>query len=80
MHSLGLLFTNLNSHEYSVRIREGNTTSTIGFNQRLMSNYVLDLYEMRLKTGKDDFSELNVSQYLEKYSKYKADFDQSNIF
>ncbi|HCD9685846.1 TPA: glycosyltransferase family 2 protein [Acinetobacter baumannii] len=80
MHSLGLLFTNLNSYEYSVRIRDGNTTSTIGFNQRLMSNYVLDLYEMRLKTGKDDFSELNVSQYLEKYSKYKADFDQSNIF
>ncbi|MFH4134845.1 glycosyltransferase family 2 protein, partial [Acinetobacter baumannii] len=68
MHSLGLLFTNLNSYEYSVRIRDGNTTSTIGFNQRLMSNYVLDLYEMRLKTGKDDFSELNVSQYLEKYS------------
>lgn len=52
MHSLGLLFTNLNSYEYSVRIRDGNTTSTIGFNQRLMSNYVLDLYEMRLKLEK----------------------------
>ena len=80
MHSLGLLFTNLDSYEYSVRIREGNTTSTIGFNQRMMSNYVLDLYAMRLKNGKDDFSELNVLQYLEKYSKYKTDFDQSNIF
>ncbi|WP_242039008.1 hypothetical protein [Acinetobacter baumannii] len=79
MHSLGLLFTNLNSFEYSVRIRDGNTTSTIGFNQRLMSNYVVDLYKMRVITGQDNFSTLNVQEYLKKYSGYKENFDKSNI-
>jgi len=79
MYSLGLLFTNLNSFEYSVRIRDGNTTSTIGFNQRLMSNYVVELYEMRATTGQDDFNSLNVKEYLNKYSEYKENFDKSNI-
>ncbi len=79
MHSLGLLFTNLNSFEYSVRIRDGNTTSTIGFNQRLMSNYVVELYEMRVTTGQDNFTSLNVQEYLNKYSGYKENFDKSNI-
>lgn len=79
MHSLGLSFTNLNSFEYSVRIRDGNTTSTIGFNQRLMSNYVVELYEMRLKSGKDNFSPANVQNYISYYSKYKENFDESNI-
>lgn len=79
MHSLGSLFTNLNSFEYSVRIRDGNTTSTIGFNQRLMSNYVVELYEMRATTGQDNFNSLNVQEYLNKYSGYKENFDKSNI-
>lgn len=79
MHSLGLFFTNLNSFEYSVRIRDGNTTSTIGFNQRLMSNYVVELYEMRVTTGQDNFTSLNVQEYLNKYSGYKENFDKSNI-
>ncbi|MDC7326067.1 glycosyltransferase family 2 protein [Acinetobacter baumannii] len=80
MHSLGLSFTNLNSFEYSVRIRDGNTTSTIGFNQRLMSNYVVELYEMRLRSNKDNFSSDNVKDYINYYSKYKEDFDKSNTF
>lgn len=80
MHSEGYRFTNLNSFEYSVRIRDGNTTSTIGFNQRLMSNYVVELYSAREKSQSDDFSVDNVEIYLSKYSKYKVGFDKSNEY
>lgn len=76
----GFKFTNLNSFEYSVRIRDGNTTSTIGFNQRLMSNYVVDLFVSRKNTGTDDFSIDAVNSYLQKFSKYKVDFDKSNEY
>ena len=76
----GFKFTNLNSYEYSVRIRNGNTTSTIGFNQRLMSNYVVDLFLARKKNKIDDFSNDNVNNYLQKFSKFKNDFDKSNEY
>lgn len=80
MCSEGLKFTNINSFEYSVRIRDGNTTSTIGFNQRLMSNYVLELYSMRQKLNYDNFSRENVQNYIENYSKFKKNFDKSNDY
>ena len=78
MFSEGYYFTNLNSFEYCVRIRDGNTTSTIGFNQRLMSNYVVKLYVDRQKNETDNFSIEDIEHYLNKYSKYKASFDKSN--
>lgn len=80
MHSKGLLFTNLDSYEYSVRIRNGNTTSTIGFNQRLMSNYVVDLYNKRKKNQADNYSLENIQNYLDRHQKYKDKFDESNQF
>ncbi len=78
MHSKGLLFTNLDSYEYSVRIRDGNTTSTIGFNQRLMSNYVVDLYNMRKQNNSDDYSLESVQNYIDRNQRYKDNFDKSN--
>ena len=80
MYSEGLLFTNLNSFEYFVRIRNGNTMSTIGFNQKLMSNYIVDLYNQRKSIGIDDFSAENVACYIVKYEKHKDNFDKSNKF
>lgn len=80
MSSEGFKFTNLNSYEYSVRLRDGNTTSTIGFNQRLMSNYVVELYYYRLKNNRDDFSVNSVNDYLKKYAKHKSNFDKSNEY
>ncbi len=71
MYTENFKFTNLNSFEYSVRIRDGNTTSTIGFNQRLMSNYVVQLFNERNSFGVDSYSNENVEQYLNKYSKLK---------
>lgn len=80
MHSNGLQFTNLDSFEYSVRIRNGNTMSTIGFNQKLMSNYVIDLYNQRKSSGFDDFSYENVEDYIDMHMKYKANFEKSNTY
>lgn len=80
MHSKGLLFTNLNSYEYSVRIRNGNTTSTIGFDQRLMSDYVVDLYNMRKNNQVDNYSFENIENYLMYNQKYKDKFDKSNNY
>ncbi|MBH8251299.1 glycosyltransferase family 2 protein [Acinetobacter baumannii] len=80
MYTENFKFTNLNSFEYSVRIRDGNTTSTIGFNQRLMSNYVVQLFNERNSFGVDSYSNENVEQYLNKYSKLKKSFDKSNIY
>lgn len=80
MYTENFKFTNLNSFEYSVRIRDGNTTTTIGFNQRLMSNYVVQLFNERNSFGVDSYSNENVEQYLNKYSKLKKSFDKSNIY
>lgn len=80
MSSEGFKFTNLDSYEYSVRLRDGNTTSTIGFNQRLMSNYVVELYYSRLKNNRDDFSFNSVNDYINKYAKQKINFDKSNEY
>ncbi|MFH7766055.1 glycosyltransferase family 2 protein [Acinetobacter sp. BSP-28] len=80
MYSKGMLFTNIDSYEYSVRIRNGNTTSTIGFNQRLMSNYVIELYNMRKKSQFDNYSLENVKNYIVNHEKYKVNFDKSNEF
>lgn len=80
MSTEGFKFTNLDSYEYSVRVRDGNTTSTIGFNQRLMSNYVIDLYYSRLKNNMDEFSTDSVNVYLAKYAKHKLNFDKSNKY
>lgn len=80
MYSTGLYFTNLDSFEYSVRIRDGNTTSTIGFQQRLMSNYVVDLYHMRKKNQVDNFSVENVQDFIARHAKFKTSFDQSNEY
>lgn len=80
MYTENFKFTNLNSFEYSVRIRDGNTTSTIGFNQRLMSNYVVKLFMERKKNGFDSFSCENVNKYLHKFSRYQKDFEKSNKY
>ncbi|MEC6127700.1 glycosyltransferase family 2 protein [Acinetobacter ursingii] len=80
MHTNNFRFTNLDSFEYAVRIRDGNTTSTIGFSQRLMSNYTVELYKERVLSGKDSFSSDNVAFYLKKYSKYEKSFEKSNVY
>lgn len=80
MHTNNFRFTNLDSFDYAVRIRDGNTTSTIGFSQRLMSNYAVELHKERVLSGKDSFSRKNVVLYLNKYSKYERDFDKSNVY
>lgn len=76
----GFKFTNLDSYEYSVRIRDGNTTSTIGFSQRLMSNYVIELFDERKKFGVDRYSIDDVNIYLTKHEAYKTNFDKSNEY
>lgn len=80
MLSEGFKFINLDSYEYSVRVRNGNTTSTIGFQQRLMSNYVLELFEERKKFNIDRYSVADVIKYLDKYKKHKSNFDKSNEY
>lgn len=80
MHSNGLQFTNLDSFEYFVRIRNGNTMSTIGFNQKLMSNYIIDLYNQRKSSGFDNFSYENVEDYIDMHMKHKANFEKSNTY
>lgn len=80
MHSMGYQYTNLKTFDYSVRLRNGNTNSTMGFKQRLMSNYVLDLFKQRNERIVDDFSEKNLEDYLDKFSKYKSGYDKSNFY
>ncbi|MGK8802556.1 glycosyltransferase family 2 protein [Acinetobacter seifertii] len=80
MHSIGCKYTNLESFDYSVRLRAGNTNSTMGFKQRLMSNYVLKLFDKRKNNLEDNFSEKDLKKYMEKYSKYKNNYDISNLY
>lgn len=80
MLSMGFYFTNIDGYYYSVRIRDGNTNTTIGFNQRLMSNYVVNLYKLR-KGGRDDgFNVKNIESYLNSFNGYKENFDRSNEY
>lgn len=79
MHTKNLPFTNIDSYDYYVRIRSGNTTSTIGFVQRLMTNYVLYLYKLQ-KKNIDSYSIDNMKNYIKKNEKFKIKFDKSNSF
>lgn len=54
--SSGYKITNLNERLYRVRIRDGNTVSTIGLKQEISHQYCVSLYKERLKKGKDSFS------------------------
>lgn len=80
MLSMGFYFTNIDGYDYSVRIRDGNTNTTIGFNQRLMSNYVVNLYKLREEGGDDGFSVKNIESYLNSFNGYKENFDRSNEY
>lgn len=56
--SSGYKVKNLSERLYSVRIRKGNTVSTIGLNQQISHNYCVFLYDQRIrKGGEDDFNE-----------------------
>lgn len=55
MKSNGFNFVNLNSILYNVRLRTGNSLSTIGYKQRILSLYVYNLYLERLNNGEDSF-------------------------
>lgn len=81
MYSAGLLFTNVESYDYSVRIRDGNTTTTIGFQQRLMSDYAVELYEERKLSGSmnDSFSDTSVEEFISINEVYRCNFNKSNI-
>lgn len=52
----GYKFTNIKESLYSVRIREGNTISTLGLTQRKLFNYTRRLYFERLSNGVDSYS------------------------
>lgn len=80
MYSLSMKFTNLDSYEYYVRIRNGNTTTTIGFYQRLMSNYVVELFNERKIKGEDSYSDKNLKEYIESNIQHKEKFEKSNIY
>lgn len=80
MDTHNLLFTNVDSFDYCVRIRNGNTTSTIGFVQRLMTNYILDLYKLRKNKIDDNFSIEDMNNYIKANEKYKKYFEKSNDF
>lgn len=80
MHSVGYKYINMSSYDYSVRLRNGNTNSTMGFSQRLMTNYVLKLYYKRKNEIADNFSKEDLEKYLAKYSKYKDNYDKSNLY
>lgn len=59
MLSFGYQFTNLSDYYgYKVRIRDGNTASTVGIKQRKAFEYVRALYfERKKKNGDDSFTE-----------------------
>lgn len=52
--SYGYKITNLNEHLYLVRIREGNTISTIGLKQHISHKYCTYLYKERLNNNNID--------------------------
>ena len=51
MITLGMKFDNIPSYLYSVRIRNGNTSTTIGYRQYMSAKIVYSLYKDRLKLG-----------------------------
>lgn len=52
--SRGYKIKNLDDRLYSVRIRQGNTISTIGFKQLISHQYCVQLYKERLKNHNQD--------------------------
>jgi glycosyltransferase involved in cell wall biosynthesis len=73
MITLGYKFSNISEYYgYKVRIRKGNSTSSIGAKQRKAFEYVRRLYKERIKNGKDSYSRENYNQFI-KLSKSEND-------
>lgn len=51
-----LKFTNIDDKLYSIRLRNGNSLSTMGYEQRLLSMYVYKLFLERKKYSSDSYS------------------------
>lgn len=49
LHSIGLRCSNLPDNLYSIRIRDGNTISSLGFKQAMAAAYAYNLYRERKK-------------------------------
>lgn len=66
MITSGYKFANISSYYgYKVRKRSGNSTSSIGVQQRKAFEYVRNLYKERLKFGKDSYSEENYKKFIQ---------------
>jgi glycosyltransferase involved in cell wall biosynthesis len=59
MLSKNMKITNLDEFLYKVRLRDGNTVSSIGRKQIKIANYALQLYKTRTEYGIDDFTNEN---------------------
>lgn len=79
-YSLGYKFINITDNSYSVRLRSGNSNATIGFRQRVMTNYVLKLFKERLLENNDSFSENNLNQYYKSYRYNEENYNKSMFF
>ncbi len=76
MITQGYKFSNISDYYgYRVRIRDGNTASTVGTKQRKAFEYARNLYKERIKTGKDSFDENKFYDYIQvsEIEKYKYD-------
>ena len=62
MKTLGLRFTNIDEYLYKVRIRQGNTVTSNGLVQRRSFNYIRKLYNERLKSKTDSYSEKDLDK------------------
>lgn len=66
MVTQGYKFSNIsNYYGYRVRIRNGNTASTVGAKQRKAFEYARNLYKERRKNGKDFFDKNKFYDYMQ---------------
>lgn len=74
----GYKFCNIKDYYgYKVRIRNGNTNSTVGLEQRKAFEYVRSLYYERLKKGIDSFTEQEYLRNIESTKKERDNYHKS---
>lgn len=77
----GMKFTNISEfYGYKVRVRNGNTGSTVGIKQRKAFEYVFNLYEQRLEKGVDFYNIKEFYEYITPNKKEEKEYMKSYNF
>ncbi|HDS1115711.1 glycosyltransferase family 2 protein [Pluralibacter gergoviae] len=75
----GFKIDNIAEPLMKIRVRDGNTADIAGLKQRKAHKYVVNLYEQRLSTGKDNYTDIEFAKYIKSSESEKNKYEKSIV-